>query len=105
MLIHAVWEDGRLNLPEYIKPKHNRIKVVVDFPESELEMVAPDIRPDVRPEPGTDRKKPALAGEKLSKKIERLEAARHWSGPWKGEKSDRDLLYEGLKMRNTESDV
>jgi hypothetical protein len=38
MLIHAVWEDGKVDLPEHIKPKHTKIKVVVDFPESEIEM-------------------------------------------------------------------
>jgi hypothetical protein len=90
MLIHAVWEDGKLNLPEHIKPKHTKIKVVVDFPESEIEIEGQESL--------------SITDTELSKKIELLESTRHWSGAWKGEKSDRELLYEGLKMRHEETE-
>jgi hypothetical protein len=46
----------------------------------------------------------SITDKELRKKIELLEATRHLSGAWKGENTDRELLYDGLKMRDAKTE-
>ncbi len=84
MQIKAVYDNGKLQLPGNIRLKHSQIMLVVNIPDSEVEV---------------NETVNIVTDPLLKDKMARLEKKRHWQGPWKGEKADQELLAEGVEMK------
>ncbi len=88
MLINAFYEKGKIILPENITIKKERIPVVVEIPDEEVN-AGMEIKSSYKV------KSPAL-----KKKLARLNSIRHYNTSYLADDiDDKELLLEGIKMK------
>jgi CTP synthase (UTP-ammonia lyase) len=88
MLVNAIYDHGKLVLPDNLKTKNEKISVVLDIPDEKII--------DINVSPTVYEVKNLFLKEKLAK----LDSIRHYKTPYLAEDiSDKDLLLKGIQMK------
>ena len=88
MLVSAFYDKGKIVLPEEIIIKKDRIPVIVEI--SDEEIVKNETKSEVY----------KIKSLRLREKMSRLDSIRHYTAPYfSEERSDKEQLYEGIRMK------
>ncbi|MBA7537298.1 hypothetical protein ES705_29565 [subsurface metagenome] len=87
MLINAIYDNGKLLLPDKLKTKNEKISVVVEIPDDKLEV---------------EDYLESIENEETRQLMYDLRKIRGTGPIFAGDKSDKDLLFDAFRLMREE---